>query len=193
MKTEIAALDFKRMEQPEFSHAEAVEILGVTGNTLLTWNKRGFTLRVVLFGTEPVSPKSKPGRGNHRRYSVSDLIYLHLFRKMTVYLGQVEAARMALSCVPLVLAQFQMTFATETANELDETDCGAYLVFEQGDGHAMQFIAPNSEKGRMADPNLLSKWFRESGDDSVAVISIYWVALNLFSRMADVRAARQAK
>ena len=194
MKQETARLDFQRMEQPEFSHAEAVEILGVSGNTLSVWNKRGFVSDISLFGTEPASPKATPGSGNHRRYCAVDMIYLYLFKRLSRYLGQVEAARLALNCVPLVVAQFHMTAAAETVDELDQTDCGAHLAFfEQGAGYSVELIAPKSEKDRLENPNRLAEWIRARGEDAVVVVSVYWVALNLFSRMADVKAARQTK
>src|SRR5450759_3099923 len=41
MRQALPKLDFKKLEQPEFSHGETLQITGLTADTLLTWHKRG--------------------------------------------------------------------------------------------------------------------------------------------------------
>jgi hypothetical protein len=193
MKQEIARLNFERMKQPEYSHREALEILEVTENTLLTWHKRGFTRAIDLFNPAEATPATAPGRGNRRKYGAVDLAYLYVFKRLVRYIGQVHAAVIAMSCAPLVVAQFWMTAAAETAEEMDQTDCGQFLVVSECEGaYSVEMVGPKSEKDRRANPSPLPQWIRSAGHDDMVVISIYWVTLHLFARMADVKGRRPA-
>src|SRR3974377_1011585 len=66
--------DFQAYQTPEFSHAEVLEITGLTADTLLTWHKRG-----VIVGSEG---SQALGRGHRRKYSEFEVVRLAIMKHL---------------------------------------------------------------------------------------------------------------
>jgi hypothetical protein len=79
---------------PEFTHREALDILGVTQDTLMSWFKRDLV---------PLPKHDNPGRGHRRKYSARDLLTLQLMRVVLPFVGQAEAGVAARDAAQILL------------------------------------------------------------------------------------------
>jgi hypothetical protein len=71
---------------PDFTHREALDILGVTQDTLMSWFKRDLV---------PLPKHDNPGRGHRRKYSALDLLVLRLMQTVLPFVGQTDAGPVA--------------------------------------------------------------------------------------------------
>jgi len=187
---QMACADIDRMAEPEWSHREAAEILGVTLNTLQTWHKGGYSL------ASSEAP-AHPGRGNRRKYNAMDLAHLYAFSVLIPHVGRAQAAVATVSCAPVVLAQLWASFGKEPGAGLEDTDCGAHLaIYPKAEtahspfGHVVEVLRPGVIEDRNSNPSRLQDWIRKSGHDAVVVVSVYSLLRNLLARIADVRSKR---
>jgi hypothetical protein len=181
MKKALPPLDLNRLREPEFSHAEALEITGLTADTLLTWHKRG-----VVANTGGVKAM---GRGHRRKYSVADLAYLSVLKHLSPRMPLPFAVAVAADAQMAVIKTYDMMRFREGLDEIDAMPGVSLITYEDATGQIrFDLIADREEKGLPTWPaGGIATWMRQYGICSVTVIDMTTVTLTLFGRIGIIK------
>lgn len=169
------------LREPDFSHGEAIEILGascgITTATLMTWYKRGLV---------PIPEHGNPGRGHHRKYTTQDLLTLHLMKIVMPYVGQAQCELVAHDCAWIAVKHYWANLPR--AAESDDFP-EVYLVLSR---RALDFAVNPVAAGE------LQEWIRETScadadlvqPEIRVLINLREVFVKLLARIAEVKEKR---
>ncbi|HWQ56816.1 MAG TPA: MerR family transcriptional regulator [Bryobacteraceae bacterium] len=169
------------LREPEFSHGEAMEILGascgITTATLMTWYKRDLV---------PLPEHGNPGRGHRRQYSAQDLLTLHVMKIVMPAVGQAQCELVAHDCTWIAVKHYWATLPSAA-----DTDGfpEVYLVISR---RAQDFAVNPVAAGE------LSEWIRETScadadlvqPEIRVFINLREVFVKLLARIAEVKEKR---
>jgi hypothetical protein len=159
--------------KPQYSHRDALNVTGLTADTILTWHKRG--LVPTHAGTVP------KGRGNRREYSEFDLAYLVVMKHLAPALPLAHAALAANSGAMMVHALNQLAGHYATAEELNAMPTAILVAYQDADGtpryevlgHAgLPSLDPLPEGG-------LPEWMRQRNLSTVTVLDLNMITFKL--------------
>lgn len=166
------------LREPEFSHGEALEVLGITRDTLMTWYKRDLV---------PLPDHDNPGRGHRRKYSAQDLLALRMMTLVMPYVGQSQSNLVAHDCTWIAVKHYwSRLMRAEGGDDFPQ----AYLVLSR---RTLDFAV------NLVGAGELESWIRETSCMDVVdpeqpeiqvVISLRDVFVTILSRIAQVKAKR---
>ena len=187
MREALPKLDLKKLEQPEFSHGETLQITGLTADTLLTWHKRGVV--------PDIGERDQGGRGHRRKYSAMHLAYLMVLKQLSGKMPLVVAGMAAANAVPLILGTFMLLRYTENADEIEAMPSLVLVAYEDDSGQT-RFELFSSEEGR-GIPTIphggIDQWMRALNIQSATILNIVSLTLLLFWNIGDVKEKRSPR
>ena len=187
MRQALPKIDLKKLEQPEFSHGETLQITGLTADTLLTWHKRGVV--------PDIGERDQGGRGHRRKYSAMHLAYLMVLKQLSGKMPLVMAGMAAANAVPLILGTFMMLRYTENADEIEAMPSLVLVAYEDDAGQT-RFELFSSEEGR-GIPTIpfggIERWMRALNIQSATILNIVSLTLMLFWNIGDVKEKRSPR
>ena len=187
MREALPKLDLKKLEQPEFSHGETLQITGLTADTLLTWHKRGVV--------PDIGERDQGGRGHRRKYSAMHLAYLMVLKQLSGKMPLVVAGMAAANAVPLILGTFMLLRYTENADEIEAMPSLVLVAYEDDAGQT-RFELFSSEEGRgipTIPPGGIEQWMRALNIQSATILNIVSLTLLLFWNIGDVKEKRSPR
>jgi len=187
MREQARVTDLQAYQKPEFSHAEVLEITGLTADTLLTWYKRG-----VVITSEGTEAK---GRGHRRKYSEHDVTRLMIMKLLAPTIPLPLASAMAGSASLMVLLASQMAAFRETRDELDEMPGASLLAYHDSAGRP-RFDLVGDAHHEGLDPlpaGGISAWMRNAGVSAVTVLDINIIMFKLYAAFTNVRMRHWAR
>jgi len=187
MRQALPKLDFKKLEQPEFSHGETLQITGLTADTLLAWHKRGVV--------PDIGERDQGGRGHRRKYSAMNLAYLMVLKQLAGKMPLVMAAMAAANAVPAILGTFMLLRYTEHADEIDALP-SLILVAYEDDAGKIRFEVFTSKEGQglpVIPAGGIEKWMRSLNIQSATILNIVSLTLLLFWNIGDAKEKRSPR
>lgn len=187
MRQALPKIDLKKLEQPEFSHGETLQITGLTADTLLTWHKRGVV--------PDIGERDQGGRGHRRKYSAMHLAYLMVLKQLSGKMPLLMAGMAAANAVPLILGTFMLLRYTENADEIEAMPSLVLVAYEDDAGQT-RFELFSSEEGRgipTIPPGGIEQWMRALNIQSATILNIVSLTLLLFWNIGDVKEKRSPR
>ena len=187
MREALPKIDLKKLEQPEFSHGETLQITGLTADTLLTWHKRGVV--------PDIGERDRGGRGHRRKYSAMHLAYLMVLKQLSGKMPLVLAGMAAANAVPLILGTFMLLRYTENADEIEAMPSLVLVAYEDDAGQT-RFELFGSEEGQ-GIPTIpqggIEQWMRALNIQSATILNIVSLTLLLFWNIGDLKEKRSPR
>jgi hypothetical protein len=173
-------IDIDKMQEPRFSHGETLRIDGLTADTLLTWHKRGVLVSI--------SEHQPPGRGNRRRYSVLDLIYLAVLKEFAGKIPLAAAGYIAVQAIRPVLATYDMIRFAESAEDMNQIPSMAIIAYDDEAGQTQfNIFVDQAASGEMASPpGGMQGWMRSMNVRAAVIVDVATLTLELFAKIGDV-------
>jgi len=180
-------LDFKKLEQPEFSHGETLQITGLTADTLLTWHKRGVVPNI--------GERDQGGRGHRRKYSVMNLAYLLVLKQLAGKMPLLAAGIAAVNSTAGIIGTFMLLRYTDDADEIDALPSPFLVSYEDEAGQPKFEVFTNKEGQGLPVVPLggIEKWMRKLNIQAATILDIVSLTLTLFWKIADVKENRSPR
>ena len=187
MREALPKLDLKKLEEPEFSHGETLQITGLTADTLLTWHKRGVV--------PDIGERDQGGRGHRRKYSAMHLAYLMVLKQLSGKMPLLVAGMAAANAVPLILGTFMMLRYTENADEIEAMPSLVLVAYEDDAGQTKLELFTSKEKQGIPTipPCGIEQWMRALNIQSATILNIVSLTLMLFWNIGDVKEKRSPR
>jgi hypothetical protein len=187
MREALPKLDLKKLEEPEFSHGETLQITGLTADTLLTWHKRGVVPNI--------GDRDQGGRGHRRKYSAMHLAYLMVLKQLSGKMPLLVAGMAAANAVPLILGTFMMLRYTENADEIEAMPSLVLVAYEDDAGQTKLELFTSKEKQGIPTipPCGIEQWMRALNIQSATILNIVSLTLMLFWNIGDVKEKRSPR
>ena len=173
--------DFQAYQTPEFSHAEVLEITGLTADTLLTWHKRG-----VIVGSEG---SQALGRGHRRKYSEFEVVRLAIMKHLAPTMALPMAAAGAAAASAMVFLVTQLAAYRETIEELEAMPGVGLLAYHDSTGTPhFDLVGDADFPGLTPLPSGgLAAWMRKR---RVTIVTVLDLNLLMFALYAAAEAVR---
>ena len=157
------------LREADYSHKEALQILEITQDTLMSWYKRDLV---------PLPKHGNPGRGHRRKYSIQDLVTLHMMKLVTPYVGQAHSTLVSHDCAWITVERY---LATSPQEPCEDEFPNAYLVLTRRElDFAVDFIGAGQ----------LEQFLRDLGTEITVIINLRAAIIGLFSRVFEAKKQR---
>ncbi len=173
-------IDIAKLQEPWFSHGEALRITGLTADTLLTWHKRGVVPNIA--------EREQTGRGHRRRYCILDLLYLAVVKEFAGKMPLVVAGLAAMQAVRAIIATYDMIRFAESAEDVSEIPGISFVAYENETGQTKfdVFTEQDGPGVRKWPGGGIQGWMRSQNIRAATVIDITTLTLELFAKIGDV-------
>jgi len=187
MRQQAPLPDFQAYQTPEFTHAEVLEITGLTADTLLTWHKRG-----VVVGSEGSQAQ---GRGHRRKYSEFEVVRLAIMKHLAPTMALPMAAAGAAAASAMVFLVTQLAAYRETIEELEAMPGVRLLAYHDLAGTPrFDLVGDANFPGLEPLPSGgLAAWMRKTRVTIVTVLDINMITFTLYAAAEAVRMRRRAR